>query len=81
MLSKGFGSNPEKEEVTVLFTNLEKTINTIKLDAHKEGLMEGRMEEKEQTGREMLRDRVQVDVISKYTKLPPERIHALAKQL
>ena len=85
MLSEGIGSHSEKEEVTMMFKNLEKTINTIKLDARKEGLMEGRtagrMEEKEQTAREMLRDRVQVDVISKYTKLPPERIHTLAKQL
>lgn len=64
-------------EVTMFFSNIEKTLDTIKQEA----LTEGRMEEKEQTAREMLRDRIHVDTIAKYTKLPLDRIHALAKQL
>lgn len=72
-------------EVTMFFSNIEKTLDTIKQEALTEGRMkgltEGRMEEKEQTAREMLRDRIHVDTIAKYTKLPLDRIHALAKQL
>lgn len=67
-----------KEEANkMVFANLEKSLDAIE----EEGRQKGRMEFSEETALEMLRDKMDVMAIAKYTKLPLDKIHKLAQSL
>lgn len=78
-----------KEGLKMVFENLEKSWDAFKDEGRKEGRIEGwkegkekgREETKEETALEMLRDNVNINIISKYTKLPIDKIHNLSKKL
>lgn len=72
----------KNEEVKkMVFANLEKNLNAIEAQGKARGEAIGEIKGKEKTALEMLRDHMNVDSIAKYTKLPVERIHELAKTL
>ena len=45
------------------------------------GREKGRKEQSESTAKKMLRDRQPISLIEDYTKLPPSRIHEIAKEI
>lgn len=66
-----------KEVKKVLFMNLEKSLDNLEKEAREEGREEGR----EITALELLREKVDINVISKCTKLSIDKIHDLMKKL
>ena len=52
-------------------------INTARNIGKEEGIEKGRVEEKEETARNMLRDKVDIALISRYTNLPTSQIMSL----
>lgn len=70
-----------KEVKKMLFMNFEKSLDNLEKEARQEGLEEGRVKEKEATALEMLRDKIDTETISKYTKLSLDKIHNLMKKL
>ena len=56
-------------------------ITDIRREAIEEGRIEGRQEEKIETAKKMLCDKLSVECVSKYTGLNLEEVEKLAKEL
>ena len=76
-----------QEVVTIMMTlfSQEEVMDAYGEDCRREGREkgreEGRKEERESTALNMLRDKMSIATIMKYTQLPEDRILALAKTL
>lgn len=74
-----------KEAKKMVFANLEKSLDNIEEEGLQKGLQKGlqrgREEGIELTALEMLRDKVNANKISQYTKLPMDKIQELMKKL
>lgn len=93
ILVKALDRLDQREVRKMVFENFEKSLDAFKEEGIKEGIEkgiekgrvkgreEGREEEKFETALAMLRDRVDIDVIAKYTRLPLERIRSLSKKI
>ena len=85
----------KEEANKMVFANLEKSLDALEekgrlkgrregrreghRDGRKEGRREGRLEQSEEIALAMLRDKMDAEKIAKYTKLPLDRIRALAQ--
>ena len=68
-----------------MFANLEKSLDALeergRMIGRKEGRKEGLMEGLEATALEMLREKIDINVVSRCTKLPLDRIQALMERV
>ena len=71
----------DEEVRKMVFANLEKNLDAIEARGIAKGEAKGIVRGKEKTALAMLRDHMSVNSIAKYTDLPIERIHELAKKL
>lgn len=80
-IEQALRQHSDKEVRTMVFANLEKSLDMLEEESRQKGRQKGLQEGLETAALEMLRDKVSAQTVAKYTKLPLDRIHDLMKRI